>query len=336
MKPSDVAKALAEIIQLRRPVPFVWGPPGVGKSTIAHQVAFEAGFTRVLDWRLVQKDPTDVLGFPAVVNGRTVWCPPADLPGPGEKCLILLDELPQAPPLTQNSVMQLILDGHLGTWPCPEECRVIAAGNRLEDRAGTHKMGSALSSRFLHLDMEVSNEDWLAWAIQSEIEAVVRTFMQFRPALLHSFDPKLNPRSFPNPRSWHFVSNVVKVTRSELLQPVVAGLVGEPASVEFMAYLQVYRSLPDLELVITNPDKVTIPKEPSVLYAMCGALSERAKGADAAKLNKIARFANRLIGEMSVLLMKDCTALNPLMGDFNKVPEARIHLQKHMAAYTSR
>lgn len=336
MKPSDVGRALTDLIALDRPVCFLWGPPGVGKSTIINDVAKEAGFTRILDWRAVQMDPTDVKGFPAIKDGKTVWCPPEELPGDDEKCVVFLDELAQAAPLVQNSFMSLVLDRRLGEYRLPDECRVVAASNRLEDRAGTHKMGSALSSRFLHLDMEVSNEDWLAWAIQSEIASEVRAFMQFRPALLHSFDPKLNPRSFPCPRSWHFVSNVVGVTRSELLQPVVAGLVGEAAAVEFIAFLQDYRSLPDLELVITNPDKVTIPREPSVLYAMCGALSERAKGADAAKLNKIARFANRLIGEMSVLLMKDCTALNPQMGDFNRVPEARIHLQKHMAAYTSR
>ena len=38
MRPSDVTKALAALVPTRRPV-YLWGPPGVGKSSLVRQAA---------------------------------------------------------------------------------------------------------------------------------------------------------------------------------------------------------------------------------------------------------------------------------------------------------
>src|SRR5690606_9401283 len=245
------------------------------------------------------------------VNGdhRAHWCVPDFLPREG-RGVMFLDELAQAPPLVQSACLQITLDRRIGEYVLPDGWTVVAASNRQEDRAGAHRLISPLLNRFLHLDLEVSVEDWLRWAIEFGIVPEVRSFIQFRPGLLFAFDPAAGSRSFPTPRSWEFASRVLPVTREELLHPVTAGCVGEGPAAEFVGYLRTYRSLPDLAAILAAPDSVTIPTDPGVLYALVGALGERARGAKNAHLSAMFRFAGRLPAEYGVLLARDVVAVN--------------------------
>ena len=60
MTPAELAAFLGRIIdgKLTKSV-FMWGPPGVGKSTLVQQVADLRGLTRI-DVRLSQLAPTDL------------------------------------------------------------------------------------------------------------------------------------------------------------------------------------------------------------------------------------------------------------------------------------
>ena len=78
---------------------FIWGAPGIGKSSIVRQIA-EAKNLPVVDLRASLLDPTDLRGIPMIRNETSVWCPPAFLPKASDKPGILfLDEINAAPPL---------------------------------------------------------------------------------------------------------------------------------------------------------------------------------------------------------------------------------------------
>ena len=57
-----------------RPV-FIWGPPGIGKSSIVEQFAQQVGLPCV-SLLGSQLAPEDIIGVPQIVNGRSVFCPP--------------------------------------------------------------------------------------------------------------------------------------------------------------------------------------------------------------------------------------------------------------------
>jgi hypothetical protein len=83
LTPSEIDGALQAAAIAQIPV-FLWGPPGVGKSGIAQQVATRLNKAFV-DIRLSQMDPTDVRGMPFKVEeeGVTVgvdWSPPLMFP----------------------------------------------------------------------------------------------------------------------------------------------------------------------------------------------------------------------------------------------------------------
>ena len=91
MKPSRLKAVLESMLGQRWPA-FIWGPPGIGKSSIVHAIAAERGLP-VIDLRASLLDPTDLRGIPAIEGGRAVWCPPAFLPREGEPPGVLfLDE----------------------------------------------------------------------------------------------------------------------------------------------------------------------------------------------------------------------------------------------------
>ncbi len=308
MKPSDVMLALAALLPTRRPI-YLWGPPGVGKSSIVRQAARNAGLD-VLDVRAVLLDPVDLRGLPRIEKDSALWCPPAFLPRGGDGVLFL-DELAQAPPLVQAACLQLCLDRRVGEYLLPEGWSVVAASNRQEDRAGAHRLISPLLNRFVHVDLEVSHDDWQDWAVQAGIAPEVRSFLRYRPALLFQFDPTTNQRSFPTPRSWEFVSQVLSHTPQDLLLPVVAGCVGEGPAAEFVGFARMYKELPDLDQVLAQPATTPVPREPAVLYALVGALVERCRNGDQALLGNFVQYATRLPDEFGVLSMRDALAINP-------------------------
>jgi hypothetical protein len=300
--------ALASLLPTRRPV-YLLGPPGVGKSSVVRQAAEKANLD-VLDVRAVLLDPVDLRGLPRIDQDSALWCPPAFLPKGGAGVLFL-DELAQAPPLVQAACLQLTLDRVIGEYRLPEGWSVVAASNRHEDRAGAHRLISPLLNRFIHIDLEVSHDDWQGWAVQAGVAPEVRSFLRYRPTLLFQFDPTTNQRSFPTPRSWEFVSQVLPHTSEDLLLPVVAGCVGEGPAAEFVGFARLYKELPDLDQVLAQPSTTPVPREPAVLYALVGALVERCRQGDQALLAGFVSYATRLPDEFGVLAMRDALAINP-------------------------
>ena len=306
MKPSDVTEALTALIPTRRPV-LIWGGPGTGKSTVVRKAADMLGLALV-DVRATLLDPVDLRGLPRVNGKRTEWCPPCFLPEDGAGVLFL-DELAQAMPAVQAALLQLVLERRLGEYELPPDWSVVAASNRAEDRAGVHRLISPLLNRFVHLDLDVCPQDWQEWAVGAGVAPEVRAFLRFRPELLLSFDPSTNPRAFATPRSWNYVSDVLRCTSPLLLHRVVAGCVGDGAAAEFVAYLQLYRQLPDVDAVLSNPNAIPLPKEPAVLFALIGALTARARS-DRSLVPAFARVGMRLPDEFGMLALRDALAID--------------------------
>jgi hypothetical protein len=320
-----VAAALESLYPTREPV-FLWGPPGVGKSQIVQQAAnrLEASF---LDVRLVYHDPSD-LKFPIVKTQEECvkWINSLFPKDPEWKGIICLEELPQCPPLMQATAMQLTLDRRVGEYVLPDGAWVIACGNRAEDRAGAHRLITPLLNRFIHLDLEVSQDDWHAWAITASVQPEVRAFLRFKPALLHQFDPSSGARAFPTPRSWEKVSKTLKAVPDVLRHPIFAGTVGEGPAAEFIAFLNIYEQLPDPDAVLANPTGSTVPREPSVLYALCGALTEKVRRGEPKHLPAFAKYVGRLPDEFGVLAMRDACACQPRL---LQVPDAASWVKSH-------
>ena len=250
---------------------MIWGPPGIGKSSIVQQLAHEneIGF---IDLRLSQLAPTDLRGLPVADKGLSKWYPPEFLPRDG-KGIFFLDELNMAPPALQGVAQQLILDRRVGAYSLPAGWFVWAAGNRKEDRAAVFDMPSALANRFLHLAVAPDFDCFKAYALSAGIHEQVLAFLSFRTTLLHKLDAQ--KPAWPSPRSWMMASDLHTVGLD------TAPAVGEGAAAEFSAYVSLYKNLPDLEKILAGQgSRIPFPSEPSVRYAAVVGLTLRTTTAD--------------------------------------------------------
>lgn len=186
-------------------VPHIQSSPGIGKSDIIRQIAKEYGL-KVIDLRLSQMDSVDMQGFPNIVNNKTDWIPPAVFPLEDDPIpegyngfMLFLDEITSAPISVQSSAYKLILDRMVGQHKLHEKVAMVAAGNLLTDKAIVNRMGTAMQSRMIHLKLTVNPEKWVKWAESNNIDYRVTSFIQFRPELLHKFNPNHDDVTFPCP-----------------------------------------------------------------------------------------------------------------------------------------
>jgi hypothetical protein len=307
MKPSRIAEVIDELFGTRWPV-FLWGPPGVGKSSLVHQVAASKKL-RVIDIRAALLDPTDIRGIPALQDGRAVWCPPSFLPKEDDpKGVLFFDELNSAPPLVQASLYQLTLDRRVGEYRLPSGWRIIAAGNRAEDYSITYRMPAALSNRFIHLDFELDYMDWRSWAVENDIHPIVTAFLGVRRELL--LDMRQPDRGFPTPRSWEIVSDALKqFDKPQDLADVLLGIVGEGASVEFLAFCDQAYHEELLKRVLASPATEPLPQTIGETYALISYIIARAKEKEVRTAAGV--LLSRLNPELAVMLLYDVLKIAP-------------------------
>jgi hypothetical protein len=181
-----------------------------------------------------------------------------------EHGILFLDELSNATPDVQAPAYQLILDRALGDYRLPEGWSVVAAGNRVEDRSGTYEMSSALANRFAHFNVQFSFEDWLTWAYKSKVSEDVIAFHRHSNGKdVLRFNPSVDDRAFPTPRSWEAVSKIMRSVRdAKIRDGYVQGLVGTTVGVKFCTYCNLRVLVPDIDNILSGwgtPDQYDFP-----------------------------------------------------------------------------
>ena len=186
-------------------------PPGVGKSDIVGQAAGEARlpFRSLLGTQIA---PEDVSGIPRIVGDRSVFCPPRILlPENPEPFCLFLDELPACAPDVQKAFYSLLLERRLGEFALPKGTWVVAAGNRVEDRALVRALSSALINRVTILNVRVDVKEWLVWARVNGVRGDILAFITFLPDALMRPVPA-QPIPFSTPRAWASLSGALNRT----------------------------------------------------------------------------------------------------------------------------
>ncbi|OIP55449.1 MAG: ATPase [Helicobacteraceae bacterium CG2_30_36_10] len=305
MKASNLTKTIQSLVEQKVPT-FLWGAPGIGKSSIVKQISQEKniGF---IDLRLALMDPTDLKGIPFYdkESHTALWAPPAFLPSEGEG-ILFLDELNSAPPSVQASAYQLILDRKVGEYVLPDGWAIVAAGNREGDRGLTYRMPSPLANRFVHFEMEVDVDDWKFWAYKKEIDERIIAYISYKSEHLFTFDAKSDVKSFATPRSWEYVNSILKSSISqELLLDALSGAVGKDVAVGFLSFCKVMNKLPDIKNILACA-KGKYSQEVDVLYALStGLVSALLKENTEQNLDNLLNYTLELKSEFAVMVVQD-------------------------------
>jgi AAA domain (dynein-related subfamily) len=313
---DNTPKTTAQAIELAtiqldagEPVMF-WGAPGIGKSDAVRQIAAATG-RNVIDFRTNLREPVDMRGIPVPCDktGTTKWYTPDELPQverDGERGILFLDEINTCSPQMMAVCFGLVLDRKVGEYTLPAGWIVVAAGNRVADRAAAQRMPTALSNRFAHHTIVADVDAWADWANKNGIAPELVAFIRLRRELLHVM-PKNGESTFPTPRSWAKCSKYMHAP-AKLRLALFASHVGDAYAAELEAFIELYRSMGSLADIIKNPAGAKLPTDPSARYAVCTGLARMAKPENIAA---IFAYAERLPKESQILVIHDATTREP-------------------------
>ncbi len=284
-----------------QPAKMIWGMPGIGKSDVIKQMANKTAElcnkkAVVTVASLLLMSPVDLRGIPTKdevdVDGAKElvarWLKPQIFqmdPSDDVINFLFLDEISAAPPAVQAAAYQIVLDRRVGEHAFPENCVVIAAGNRVTDRAVAYKMPKPLANRFTHYEMTVDADDWCAWAYAHDISQYIIGYIRFNPDHLVSFDPANDDVAFPTPRSWELVNQYLidgadfaksrGMNVIDAMYPHIAGTIGMSHAIDFKAYVDVYADLPKWADIASGKEKTCKidAKNLGTLYALASMLT---------------------------------------------------------------
>lgn len=308
------AKELIPIALKSNLVPMIHGSPALGKSAIVHQIAKQYKL-KLIDLRLSQCDPTDLLGFPFIKEGRSGYAPMEAFPIEGDRIpegysgwLLFLDELISAPMAVQAAAYKLILDRMVGLHKLHPNLVIVGAGNLETDGAIVNPMSTALASRMLHLFVEINTKEWLNWAHESRLDYRITSFIEFRPDKLYTFKPENVDVAYASPRTWEFTDSLLRntdINRDSLA--LFAGCLSEGVAREFMGFCQASANLPKIEQILQSPNTTAVPGEPSYQYALIGSI---AANTTEDNCNKLMDYIKRMPAEFQVVGLRSMLKRN--------------------------
>lgn len=324
IKISQAPDLVTMILQAKL-VPMIHGSPAVGKSAIVRRIAKQFKL-KLIDLRLSQCDPTDLMGFPKIHGTRAGYVPMDTFPIEGDAIpegyngwLLFLDEFNSAPMAVQAAAYKLVLDRMVGQHNLHKNVAVVCAGNLETDGAIVQPMSTALQSRLIHLEVMVDVKQWCLWADEEHIDARITSYLGFRPDQIYTFHPDHSDKTYASPRTWEFTHKLLAVRSIDReTLPVYAGTLSEGVAREFMGFCQIEDKLPKMEAIERAPNSTFVPDEPSAHHALCGALAAHMTLNNcSALLDYIARIP----AEFQVTAIRRSAKRNPeLMGhsDFGK------------------
>lgn len=221
---------------LHLPVALI-GESGIGKSAIVKQVARDLKIGCV-DLRLATQEPGDLIGIPRASGDRTVWLKPHWFPEEGTRGILFLDEINRAPVEVRQAVFQLLTDWRLHEHVLPQGWSIALAMNP-DGKSGyqVEMLDPAMLNRMLQVQVDLSVDEWLAWAHKTKIHKAVLGFIGAHKTLLHKVKEQ---GAFPSPRTWQYVAQLLEFAEVEetCMTEVISGLVGSEAATSFAVWMK--------------------------------------------------------------------------------------------------
>lgn len=279
---SLASKLPAEMAVLMR------GPTGVGKSQMAKALADEVGLP-FIDVRGSTMDESQVSGIPDFETSKTAGVATFCLPSfyvraCREPVVLMLDELNRSMPQVMQSFFQIVLDRELGNNVDGEplrlhpETRVVAAVN-WGNEYDVNDMDPALLRRFWVVDLEPTNEDWIDWAGENNVDPVLIDFVRQNPEHLRVDPGSVEPGTvIPTPASWDRLNrslNHMGMAPSDVcgerpggFYPLCSGFVGAEAAISFSEFVANYERVISAEDVLEGRVTEERAKESSASEAL--------------------------------------------------------------------
>lgn len=284
--------SLAEAATLIRVNPtkhyFLRGEPGIGKSSIMD--AFERHYGDAYSYvyfDCANKDLGDI-AMPSINREKEIT--EYFLNGvfkhyTGKPMVIMLDEFTKAPQPIQNMLHTLLerRNPRLADFLPPAGTITFLTGNMASDGVGDNIKSHTLNRVTTVTVRKPSAEEWLAWAVNNDIDPVVMAWVNQFPYALSSylegdqdsnpyiFNPKKMQGAYVSPRSLQLVSDSIKnrdqVTPNAMLADMI-GTIGESGARDMHAFVEYQDQLPTWDEITKEPKRAKLPDSPGACAVM--------------------------------------------------------------------
>ena len=309
MTPSKVRASVIRCLD-KGLVPFIQSSPGMGKSAIVKQIAKDFKL-KLIDVRLSTLEPVDLSGLPTFdMDGKAVFHPYDMFPLEGETppagmngWLLFLDEFNSASRAVQAASYRLVLDHEVGMRKLSKDCYVVCAGNKTTDNAIVTKLSTAMLSRVIHLNMEISFEDWMnAVAIPEDYDERIIAYLNMYPEKLMQFDPEREEQTFCCPRTWEFTNKLIKdkpLTNEDI--PLLSGTITPDIATEFVQFARVYKKLVSIDTVVKTAGNAPVPADTATRYAVISHLMTKVTEKE---LEPVVKYVDKFDSSFKLLFYK--------------------------------
>ncbi len=329
-------------------VPFIKGSPGVGKSSIVHQIGHEYRL-KVLDTSLATCTPEDMNGLPKITDDVAKFIPfenfPTEetpIPEGYDGWIIFLDEFNSAGKAVMSAAYKLVLNKMVGLKKLHPNVKIVCAGNLDTDRAFTHNIGTALQSRFINLRMTINFKEFMEdVAYKNNWDQRITAYLNYKPTHLHDFSPDHNEETFCCPRTWEFMNKLIIDQDYKLIEnadgqtvyemddeaAMFAGTITSGVALEFIQFTKVFHNLPKIADIIAMPSTMNIPVDPPLMFATVSHLLEHI---DEKNFEDIAVYINRFRSEFRITFFRGLLQKKPNLKQHPAFRSAVLELSRYL------
>lgn len=362
LSPSETVQYVEDALRSGQ-IPYVSGPPGIGKSDIMQKIADMFGLL-LIDIRLSQMLPEDLTGLPQIdpKTGRATYTPFDLFPMEGDPVpegyngwLIFLDELSSASEEVMAASYGLLLGHRVGNHKIHPKARIAAAGNRSTDSAIARPLPDTIITRVLPCEMKVSVKDWVKWNQEENPQRNdhVGAYIEKNPdMLLGQLDPDKREEleTYPTPRGWGKAMSVLNMHEkrskkqatdsagipidgeatsalTDSVKQLMSAAVGHMASQSFFEYYAKTLTIPAPWEVAGSPNGTVIPPSAIGRSKLTNDLAAYYKDAPAGQRKAILTFMNRMDKEHAAMFVETLkTSLGETASSMEEIENAKKRL----------
>lgn len=317
-------------------VPLLRASPGVGKSSIIKSIAKELKL-KVIDHRLSTSEPTDMSGLPQFVNGFARFAPFQELfplagtpiPNGYDGWMIFFDEFNSAPKAVQAACYKVILDRMIGQHMLHENVVMVCAGNLDTDRAIVNPIGTAMQSRVVHLEMEVSHDQWMQdVAIPENYDSRIIAFLNQYPSKLMDFRPEHNEKTFCCPRTWEFMNRLINGNEvMDSKTALYAGTITSGVAAEFVQYTKIFKTMVSIKDILADPLYVEVPQDSPTQWAVISHMMEKV---DPKNFESLSLYANKFPMSFRIVFYRSILLRHPELKRHTAFVKVQSQLSKYL------
>lgn len=229
--------------------------------------------------------------------------------------LLFVDEHDKCELDVKKVIGEARLSGRLGPHLLSKGWMICSAGNRSKDRSGSTKNFDHEINRTMWINVELSFDDWEAWASANGVMPVSIAFAKQNQHIVFPDGVPEKQGAFCTARSFtrmdaYFQSIIAEVgylPDDGVVLEEAASLNGAAMAHQYFGFLRIGAKLPTTEQIVARPDRVEVPSTPDGQMIVCYNL---ARDTTNDNVNAVTTYVNRCDAEFAATYYRSVVKAN--------------------------